>query len=85
MPRRAVIVPREPEVDSVYGSRLVAQLRGLDQNLSAIKSGLGAEWSNTLVIVATEFGAQPTFVTRAVVTSTIAAMASLTVLITLVR
>ena len=26
MPRRAVIVPREPEVDSVYGSRLVAQL-----------------------------------------------------------
>jgi small subunit ribosomal protein S7 len=26
VPRRAVIVPREPEVDSVYGSRLVAQL-----------------------------------------------------------
>lgn len=36
-------------------------------------------------IVATEFGAQPTFVTRAVVTTTIVAMASLTVLITLVR
>jgi len=26
MPRRADIVPREPEVDPVYGSRLVAQL-----------------------------------------------------------
>ena len=36
-------------------------------------------------IVATEFGAQPTFVTRAVVTTTIVAMLSLTVLITLVR
>jgi predicted permease len=36
-------------------------------------------------IVATEFGAQPVFVTRAVVTSTLVAMLSLTVLITLVR
>ena len=26
MPRRADIVPREPEVDPVYGSKLVAQL-----------------------------------------------------------
>ena len=26
MPRRADIVPREPEVDPIYGSRLVAQL-----------------------------------------------------------
>jgi small subunit ribosomal protein S7 len=26
VPRRAVIVPREPEADSVYGSRLVTQL-----------------------------------------------------------
>lgn len=36
-------------------------------------------------IVATEFGAQPAFVTRAVVTSTVTAMLSLTLLITLVR
>jgi len=36
--------------------RLAAQLRGLDQLVAALKSGLGAEWSNTLVMVATEFG-----------------------------
>lgn len=36
-------------------------------------------------ILATEFNARPTFVTRAVVTSTVASMLSLTVLITLVR
>jgi predicted permease len=36
-------------------------------------------------IVATEFAAQPAFVTRAVVTTTLTAMLSLTVLITLVR
>lgn len=36
--------------------RLNAQLRDLDQLLAALKTGLGAEWSNTLVVVATEFG-----------------------------
>lgn len=36
--------------------RLAAQLRGLDQMVAALKSGLGADWGNTLVIVATEFG-----------------------------
>jgi uncharacterized protein (DUF1501 family) len=36
--------------------RLAAQLRGLDQMVLAMKSGLGADWANTLVIVATEFG-----------------------------
>lgn len=36
--------------------RLTAQLRGLDALLAALKSGLGGEWANTLVIVATEFG-----------------------------
>ena len=36
--------------------RLAAQLRGLDQMLAALKSGLGAGWANTLVIVSTEFG-----------------------------
>jgi len=36
--------------------RLAAQLRGLDQLVGAVKTGLGAEWANTLVIVATEFG-----------------------------
>jgi uncharacterized protein (DUF1501 family) len=36
--------------------RLAAQLGNLDQTLAALKNGLGAEWSNTLVVVATEFG-----------------------------
>ena len=36
--------------------RLAAQLRGLDQMVAAMKSGLGTDWANTLVIVATEFG-----------------------------
>ena len=36
--------------------RLNAQLRGLDQMLSAMKTGLGADWADALVLVATEFG-----------------------------
>jgi uncharacterized protein (DUF1501 family) len=36
--------------------RLNAQLRGLDQLVSSLKTGLGSDWANTLVIVATEFG-----------------------------
>ncbi len=36
--------------------RLNAQLRGLDQLVSGLKTGLGADWANTLVIIATEFG-----------------------------
>jgi uncharacterized protein (DUF1501 family) len=36
--------------------RLTAQLRDFDQLVAALKAGLGTEWANTLVIVATEFG-----------------------------
>lgn len=36
--------------------RLGFQLRGLDALIGALKTGLGADWANTLVIVATEFG-----------------------------
>lgn len=36
--------------------RLAAQLRGLDAMIAALKTGLGAQWANTLVLVATEFG-----------------------------
>ncbi|MDB5693850.1 MAG: hypothetical protein JWO81_2913 [Alphaproteobacteria bacterium] len=36
--------------------RLAAQLKGLDALVAALKTGLGADWSNTLVLVATEFG-----------------------------
>jgi uncharacterized protein (DUF1501 family) len=36
--------------------RLAAQLRGLDQLVASLRASLGADWANTLVIVATEFG-----------------------------
>ncbi len=36
--------------------RLQAQLKGLDAMLAALKTGLGPVWSDTLVLVATEFG-----------------------------
>lgn len=37
-------------------ARLAFQLRGLDAMIAALKAGLGADWSSTLVLVATEFG-----------------------------
>lgn len=37
-------------------ARLNLQLTGLDAMLGAVKTGLGAAWADTLVIVATEFG-----------------------------
>jgi uncharacterized protein (DUF1501 family) len=36
--------------------RLTVQLRQLDQLIAALKTGLGADWAKTLVVVATEFG-----------------------------
>jgi uncharacterized protein (DUF1501 family) len=36
--------------------RLSAQLKNLDGIVSALKSGLGPDWANTLILVATEFG-----------------------------
>ncbi len=36
--------------------RLAAQLRGLDQFVGALQTGLGPAWNDTLVVVATEFG-----------------------------
>ena len=36
--------------------RLTAQLRQLDATIDAFRTGLGAEWANTMVLVATEFG-----------------------------
>jgi uncharacterized protein (DUF1501 family) len=44
------------DTHSAQRGRLSAQLKDLDQMLAALRTGLGAEWSNTLVIVATEFG-----------------------------
>lgn len=36
--------------------RLAAQLRGLDALVDAFRTGVGADWASTLVIIATEFG-----------------------------
>ena len=36
--------------------RLANQLKGLDGMIGALKAGLGADWANTMVLVATEFG-----------------------------
>lgn len=37
-------------------ARLALQLKGLDAMLAALKTGLGAAWGKTVVVVATEFG-----------------------------
>ncbi|THD37717.1 MAG: DUF1501 domain-containing protein [Sphingomonas sp.] len=37
-------------------ARLANQLKGLDAMIAALKTGMGAQWSNTMVLVATEFG-----------------------------
>ena len=54
--RIAMIETNGWDTHSGQRGRLNAQLRELDQTLSALKTGLGTEWANTLVIVATEFG-----------------------------
>jgi uncharacterized protein (DUF1501 family) len=54
--RIAMIETTGWDTHSAQRGRLNAQLRDLDQLLAALKTGLGAEWMNTLVLVATEFG-----------------------------
>ena len=44
------------DTHSAQTARLGAQLKGLDAMLAALKAGLEAAWSDTLVLVATEFG-----------------------------
>jgi uncharacterized protein (DUF1501 family) len=44
------------DTHSAQVGRLSAQLKKLDALIGATKAGLGADWANTLVIVATEFG-----------------------------
>ena len=58
-------------------------MEGVPQRVVIVLSGMPTAVFAT--ILATEFGAQPRFVTRAVVTSTLASVLTLTVLITLVR
>ena len=54
--RIAMIETNGWDTHSGQRGRLNAQLKDLDQTLAALKAGLGPEWSNTLVAVATEFG-----------------------------
>jgi uncharacterized protein (DUF1501 family) len=54
--RIAMIETNGWDTHSGQRGRLAAQLRDLDQIVAALKAGLGSEWSNTLVVVATEFG-----------------------------
>ena len=54
--RIAVIETGGWDTHSAQKGRLAAQLRGLDAMLAALKTGLGPQWANTLVLVATEFG-----------------------------
>jgi uncharacterized protein (DUF1501 family) len=54
--RIAMVETNGWDTHSGQRGRLTAQLRDLDLLLAALKTGLGAEWANTLVIVATEFG-----------------------------
>jgi uncharacterized protein (DUF1501 family) len=54
--RVAMIETNGWDTHSGQRGRLATQLKNLDATLAAMKTGLGADWANTLVIVATEFG-----------------------------
>jgi uncharacterized protein (DUF1501 family) len=54
--RIAMIETNGWDTHSGQQARLAAQLRNLDGIVGSMRSGLGADWANTLVIVATEFG-----------------------------
>lgn len=54
--RIAVIETGGWDTHSAQKGRLTAQLRGLDAMVAALKTGLGPAWSDTMVLVATEFG-----------------------------
>jgi len=44
------------DTHSGQNARLAAQLKGLDAMIAALRAGLGPAWSETMVLVATEFG-----------------------------
>lgn len=44
------------DTHSAQRGRLAAQLKGLDAMVGAIRTGMGAAWRDTMVLVATEFG-----------------------------
>lgn len=55
-PRIAMIETSGWDTHSGQQDRLAAQLRGLDALIGALREGMGPAWSQTVVLVATEFG-----------------------------
>jgi uncharacterized protein (DUF1501 family) len=55
-PRIAMIETGGWDTHSAQNPRLAGQLKALDTMIAALRDGLGAQWANTTVIVATEFG-----------------------------
>ena len=54
--RIAMIETNGWDTHSGQQGRLAAQLRNLDGIVGSLKTGLGDDWANTLVVVTTEFG-----------------------------
>lgn len=55
-PRLAMIETSGWDTHSGQAGRLASQLKGLDSLIAGLQEGLGREWSNTVILVATEFG-----------------------------
>ncbi|MDZ7893834.1 MAG: DUF1501 domain-containing protein [Sphingobium sp.] len=55
-PRIAMLETGGWDTHNAQNGRLTAQLRTLDALVAALRSGMGSDWSNTTVLVATEFG-----------------------------
>ncbi len=55
-PRLAMIETSGWDTHSGQSARLASQLKGLDSLIAGLQEGLGAAWSNTVILVATEFG-----------------------------
>lgn len=55
-PRIARIETNGWDTHSGQNARLASQLKGLDGLMAGLQEGLGATWSQTVILVATEFG-----------------------------
>ena len=55
-PRIAMLETLGWDTHSAQKGRLANQLKSLDAMLAAMRDGLGSQWANTTVLIATEFG-----------------------------
>ncbi|MCJ2184096.1 DUF1501 domain-containing protein [Novosphingobium sp. 1949] len=55
-PRIAMVETAGWDTHNAQEGRLAAQLKSLDALVAALRTGMGADWSKTTVLVATEFG-----------------------------